>query len=360
MFFADDSIIFTHASVQEASTIEGILREYEALSGQNVNMEKCEISFSHKLDRGICHSVISALGFVEVKMHGKYLGLPTVFDKSKRISFSVIRDRVWRKLQGWKEKLLSRAGKEVLIKAVIQAIPSYAMSYFRLPVGLCHDIRSLIRQFWWGASKGKRGICWKAWDHLCHPKAEGNLGFRDFEIFNLAMLAKQFWRLHLFPNSLLARSLKARYFPKCDIWEASVGNYPSYGWRSIWGSRKLLDGGVRWKIGNNSRIRVWRDAGMPGSGSGRVITPCPEAKKDLTLASFIDPIKHELKSRDVNSCFLSFQARKIPSIPLKMDNSKDEMCWVYSKDGVLRVRDVYGMALKSGDWASCSFGPDPI
>lgn len=191
LFFADDSIIFTRASVQEANTIGHILREYEVLSGQKVNLAKCKVSFSRRLDGGVRHSILRELGFVEVKMYGKYLGLPTIFDKSKRISFSAIRDRVWKKLQGWKEKLLTRAGKDVLIKAVVQAIPAYAMSYFKFPTGLCHDISSLIRRFWWGASKGRRGIHWKAWDQLCRSKAEGGLGFRNFENFNMAMLAKQ-------------------------------------------------------------------------------------------------------------------------------------------------------------------------
>ena len=81
-------------------------------------------------------------------MHSKYLGLPTMFDKSKKISFRAIRDRIWKKIQGWKEKLLSRAGKEVLIKVVVQTIPSFAMSCFKLPARLCSDISTLVQKFW--------------------------------------------------------------------------------------------------------------------------------------------------------------------------------------------------------------------
>ena len=80
--------------------------------------------------------------------------------RSKRASLNYIKDRVWGKLRGWKEKLLSQAGKEVLLKAVVQAIPTFAISCFRLPVGLCQDIEMLIRKFWWGQKGDRRKIHW--------------------------------------------------------------------------------------------------------------------------------------------------------------------------------------------------------
>ena len=150
-------------------------------------MEKCELSFSHKLDTRLRHHINSILGFREVVVHGKYLGLPTVFDKSKKISFTNLCDRVWRKVQGWKEKMIFRAGKEVLIKSVLQAIPSYTMSCFKLLIGVCKDLSNMIRRFWWGILKDRKGICWKAWGFLCRLKDVGGLGFRDFEAFNQAM-----------------------------------------------------------------------------------------------------------------------------------------------------------------------------
>ena len=64
-------------------------------------------------------------------------------------------------LQGWKEKLLSQVGREVLLKAVVQAIPIYAMSCFKLPVGLCNGIEVMIRKFWWGQRGDRRRIHWK-------------------------------------------------------------------------------------------------------------------------------------------------------------------------------------------------------
>jgi hypothetical protein len=51
--------------------------------------------------------------------------------------FKNIKEKVARKLHNWKSRLLSLAGKEVLLKAVVQAIPTYSMSVFLLPVSLC-------------------------------------------------------------------------------------------------------------------------------------------------------------------------------------------------------------------------------
>ena len=55
-----------------------------------------------------------------------------------------------KKLAGWKGKLLSMGGKEILIKAVAQVIPSYTMSCFLLPMSVCEDLERDLRSFWWG------------------------------------------------------------------------------------------------------------------------------------------------------------------------------------------------------------------
>ena len=96
-----------------------------------------------------CYTYEKASGQKLNTEYETYLGLHIVVGKNKKASLNFIKDRVWGKLQGWKEKLLSEAGKEVLLKAVVQAIPMFAMSCFKLPVGLCQDIEMLIRNFWW-------------------------------------------------------------------------------------------------------------------------------------------------------------------------------------------------------------------
>ena len=106
----------------------------------------------------------------------RYLGMPTDVGHSKNGTFKYLLDRVWEKIRGWMEKLLSSTGKEVLIKSVAQAIPVFSMSCFRLPRGVCLDIESLIRQFWWGSKRGKRKPSWVAWDVMIRPKYIGVWG----------------------------------------------------------------------------------------------------------------------------------------------------------------------------------------
>ena len=103
----------------------------------------------------------------EIKQFERYLGLPSLVGKKKKASLLYIKEKVAAKLQGWKEQLLSQAGREVLLKSVIQAIPTFAMSCFKLPLTLCSDIEALIRNFWWGQKGNQRKIHWSKWKTLC-------------------------------------------------------------------------------------------------------------------------------------------------------------------------------------------------
>ena len=74
---------------------------------------------------------------------------------------------------------------------------------------------------------------------------DGGLGFRDFETFNLALLAKQGWRLIHNEESLCQKVLKGKYFPNGSILEAALGHNPSYLWLSLMESRRVVIDGVK-------------------------------------------------------------------------------------------------------------------
>ena len=110
-------------------------------------------------------------------------------------------------MQGWKEKLLSQAGKEVIIKAVVQSIPTYLISVFKLLVGLRKDIEAMIQKFWWGQGETKKKIYWVKWSALCLSKSVGEMGFRDIQNFNNALLENRFGGYYIIKIFYFIRSL---------------------------------------------------------------------------------------------------------------------------------------------------------
>jgi hypothetical protein len=68
--------------------------------------------------------------------------------RSKMSLFNGLKVRVTHRIQGWKEKLLSKAGREILIKSVVQSIPTYTMSRFKIPKGWCDDIHAMVANYW--------------------------------------------------------------------------------------------------------------------------------------------------------------------------------------------------------------------
>lgn len=148
LFFADDSLLFARANSFEADCIMDTLSRYQTASGQVVNLDKSEASFSRNVHDEVKDMIRNRMEVKTVMSHSRYLGLPVVFGRSKKEIFSFVIDRVWKKIKGWKERFLSRAGKETLIKAVAQAIPSYIMSCYKLPEGCCKDIEAMLARFW--------------------------------------------------------------------------------------------------------------------------------------------------------------------------------------------------------------------
>lgn len=166
------------------------------------------------------------LGINQETRNDKYLGLPVHIGKSKKSAFAYIKQRIWARIQGWQEKLLSKAGKEILIKAVAQAIPTFAMSCFDLTKSLCDEISSMIGRQWWSQQDKYNKIHWIGWQKLTRSKSLGGLGFRDLHVFNMAMLARQGWRILTQPDTLCAQVLKAKYFPSSSI----LHTYPRGGY----------------------------------------------------------------------------------------------------------------------------------
>ena len=187
------------------------------------------------------------------------------------------------------EQTLSAGGKEVLIKAVAQAVPIFSMSCFRLPRGLCQHIDGLLRGFWWGSKEGKRRTCWVAWEDMTKPKYMGGLDFRDIELFNLALLARPAWRILQELQALSSRVLKAVYFSETDFLEAELGPSPSRIWRAVIDGKDVLKQGLIRRIGTGEETDVWQMNWLPRDGMMRPVS-CLSNTPPVKVHEPIDPV----------------------------------------------------------------------
>ncbi|KAL0379031.1 UNVERIFIED_CONTAM: hypothetical protein Sradi_3208600 [Sesamum radiatum] len=112
-----------------------------------MNLGKSAVVLSKNTPMHVRTELALILGVPEVAKHGKYLRLPSVIGKSKRAMFDCIRDRIWRKMQCWSAKKLSQAGCMVMIKSMLQAIPTFDMSCFKFPEALITEMEGLLAVF---------------------------------------------------------------------------------------------------------------------------------------------------------------------------------------------------------------------
>ncbi|KAL4619828.1 hypothetical protein ACB092_06G108800 [Castanea dentata] len=300
------------------------------------NWMKPSVYFSSNTQQGQKAEIVSMLGVKVVERFELYLGLPTLVGRAK----------IWKELQGWKGMMLSRAGKEVLIKAVIQAIPIYTMGVFLLPVKLCEELNVLYAKFSWGQVGNERKIHWKSWGSLTQSKDVGGMGFWDLRLFNYVMLAKQGWRLTHDQNSLFFKCFKARYFPRCHLLDATVSPNCSFVWRSIMAVMPILRSGSCWRVGSGESIKVLMDKWIPNYPSNRVLHPVHEGEGDWRVSDLIDLELHEWED-----------AEAICKIPLSYRRVFDVMVSLHNRKGIYSVKSGYHVARKVlREGAECSTG----
>ncbi|KAL9674422.1 hypothetical protein QQ045_030694 [Rhodiola kirilowii] len=184
LMFADDCLIFLKATREAVEEIKSILSTYESMAGQKVNFTKSEVVFSKNITDDVKEELAGLMQVATVQSHSKYLGLSMIFGHRKREVFKAIEERISKRIGDWKSKTMSGAGKEVLIKAVLQAIPLYTMSCFKIPILMCKRLISTILGFWWKTDSQSRGIHWVKSEDLFNDNGHGDLGFRKLNLMN--------------------------------------------------------------------------------------------------------------------------------------------------------------------------------
>nr|XP_040258536.1 uncharacterized protein LOC109764695 [Aegilops tauschii subsp. strangulata] len=342
LLFADDTLLFFKAEEEQARNVKQVLHAYERATGQSINPAKCSALFGDACPSEEQQKVRAVLNIVTDLFEDKYLGLPTPEGRMSRGKFQNLQSRLLKRIIAWGDTL-SLAGKETMIKAIAQAIPTYVMGVFKLLMSVCDDLNRMVRNFWWGASEGKRKTHWLAWPKILAHKTQGGLGFRDFRAFNQALLARQAWRLLINPHSLCAQVLKARYYPEGRLEDTVFSGNASPTWQAIQYGLELLKKGLVWRVGDGRNIRIWRDRWIPREPSRQLIT-----QQGTCRLRRVAELLHEDGAWRVDLLHRYFHPTDmevISSIRTSTRVTDDIIAWAPEKNGIFTVRSAYRFAM---------------
>uniref|UniRef100_A0A8R7V269 Reverse transcriptase domain-containing protein n=1 Tax=Triticum urartu TaxID=4572 RepID=A0A8R7V269_TRIUA len=345
LLFADDSMLFFRASVEQAKVIRSALDRFQSGIGQLLSTSKCSVLFSERCPSNIQTEVKNILLVETSTFESKYLGLPTPEGRMKDENFQPIMERFMKRCSNQNGRHMSFAAKEVYVKSIVQALPTFTMGVFKMSVGFCEKYERLIREFWWGEEEGQRKVHWMSWDKMTKPKRGGGIGFRDMHLFNQALLAKQGWRLIQNPDSLCARVLKSKYYPNGELMDTVFAADASQSWRGIGFGLELLKKGLIWRIGDGRSIQVQKDQWIPRREGLRAANfTC--RSRIRWVNQLIDPISKQWNQALIQRIFNHFDASEILKIRIPEGEVADCIAWHYEKSGVFTDRSAYKLATK--------------
>ena len=189
---------------------------------------------------------------------------------------------------------------------------------------------TIIRAFWWGHGQGEKKLHLLNWESICQPKRKGGLSPKKFGLMNQAMLAKQYWKLNQNPNSLLARTYKAKYYPNCSLQEYTPKSHHSWFWKNIvkQGDFRLREGQLR--IGARFNIPLNHQNWFPSSHVN-LYHPCLHTG---IVGDLIDHNSKSWKADLVRTLYPFSLSKQILQVPLpKTHDVQEKFLWKFSNEG---------------------------
>ena len=167
------------------------------------------------------------------------------------------------------------------------------------------------------------------------------MGFRDLRSFNLAMLAKQGWRMLQDQNSLLSRCFKAKYFLRYGFMEAANCPNSSYVRKSVLVAQQILKNGCYWRVGTGSSIQVMEDKWIPNHPGNKIMFPIEYDEWEWRVSDLIDWRVHQRDRDRIYTIFNHFDMGAILRIPLSRGQGQGREVWMYCRNVKYAVKFGY-------------------
>ncbi|MBA0716196.1 hypothetical protein Golax_015047, partial [Gossypium laxum] len=241
----------------------------------------------------------------------------------------------------WLKRLLSYGGRDVFIKSILQALPTYALSIFLAPKRIIENMNSRIRRMWWACKNKDRGWAMMTWDNICVPKGMGGLGFRDLHLFNLALLERQAWRLPTNKDTLCYRVLCSKYFPDGNLFSPKHGDKLSVTWSSIATAVRSLRQGFGWLVGNGKSVDIHKDNwGFEGLNGDAFMCNREQVSEKKVYELWVPDSKRWDRNR-VNDIYGETLGDQICNIPIFPHCPNDVLVWFHSHHGTYTTKAAY-------------------
>uniref|UniRef100_A0A2N9HP80 Reverse transcriptase domain-containing protein n=1 Tax=Fagus sylvatica TaxID=28930 RepID=A0A2N9HP80_FAGSY len=348
LFFADDLLICAEASTSCCTTISRVLEEFCSVSGQKVNLAKSKVFFSPNVHTETRSSLCDILRVSSTPDLGRYLGFPLKSNGRNSRESNFIVERVQAKLSSWKAKLLSPAGRMVLIQSVTSAIPSYYMQTNALPSSVCNKLDRLNRNFLWGSSEEKKKMHMVGWEKVCRTKSLGGLGLYACKPRNIALLAKLNWRLLQEKDALWAQTILAKYSPN-GVMEVNkrLHRSGSSTWRGIKKGNAVFREGIRWVVNNGQCVSFWFDKWVGEKPIREVIQgPLLNHEDSLRVCDVVEGVGSWDLSR-VSMTIPTLTCDSIRAVPVCITRQQEDCIAWDSSNGDFCLKMAYLLACKS-------------
>lgn len=181
------------------SVLADVVKDFSQTSGLVVSATKSLVFFSN-VPEFMKELICARFGFPEGTLPVKYLGLPLASKNLFIAQFSPLVESIASQIHKWNNSSLSLAGRDELVRYVVQGVECFWLQCLPLPVGVLDRIHTLLRRFIWGGR-----FYPVAWKTVCLPKAEGGLGFRNLTAWNKALLSKIILNIQATEDSLWIR-----------------------------------------------------------------------------------------------------------------------------------------------------------
>eukprot|EP00253_Pinus_taeda_P023623 PITA_23623 len=260
--FVDDTMLHGTPTVKEATAYKDILHIFSEASGMEINFSKSTIFFFNT-HQAVQSHLAHLLGFRIGSLPSRYLGAPLTLKPWQKAHWDKILATMERRCKHWTNRSLNFAGRLVLTKAILQAIPHYLLSILPTPKGVLDQIRSIQRSFLWSGNSEKKKWALVAWKKICRPKNRGGLNLVDPATANSVCGAKIWWKWISNTTFPWAKHWKEKYRPtssNLDLIRAQDSPSGSPIWNHAQANRSIIQDYCFWEIRNGTQALFWEDA----------------------------------------------------------------------------------------------------